>query len=198
METRDVRIDAYIENAAPFAKPILKHLRAAVHKGCPDVVETIKWGSPHFEHRGMLCGMAAFKAHCAFGFWNRALEIPKSDSAMGQFGCITAVADLPKESVLVGYVREAARLNETGRKVGPIRKARKPLPAPGDLVAALKKESGATAKFQAFSPSQKREYSEWLVEAKTDSTRKQRLATSVEWIAQGKTRMWKYRTPKKA
>ena len=96
--------------------------------GCPDVVETIKWGSPHFEHHGMLCGMAAFKEHCAFGFWNRALRIPERRDAMGQFGCIRSLADLPKDSLLVSWVREATRLNETGRKVGPIRKARKPLP----------------------------------------------------------------------
>jgi hypothetical protein len=193
MATRDPRIDAYIARAAPFARPVLKRLRALVHRGCPDVVETIKWGSPHFEHEGMLCGMAAFQAHCAFGFWNRALTIPGKTGAMGQFGCITAVSDLPPDAVLVGYVRKAARLNESGTKIGPIRKAKKPLPVPKALVAALKKSAGATAKFQAFSPSQKREYSEWILEAKTDATRARRLATAVAWIGEGKTRMWKYR-----
>lgn len=193
MPTKDPRIDAYIGKAAAFARPILRHLRAVVHAGCPDVVETIKWGSPHFEHRGMLCGMAAFKAHCAFGFWNRALDIPDQGGAMGQFGCIAAVADLPKKTVLVGYVREAARLNEEGKKVGPIRKAKTPLPVPKALTAALRKKAGATAKFNAFNPSQKREYSEWFLEAKSDATRAQRLATAVAWIAEGKTRMWKYR-----
>ena len=193
MAEKDPRIDAYIAKAAPFAQPILRHLRAAVHAGCPEVVETIKWGTPHFEHHGMLCGMAAFKAHCAFGFWNRALEIPGKGGAMGQFGCITTVADLPGKVVLVGYVKEAARLNATGRKIGPVRKAKKPLPVPKDLTAALQKKAGASAKFRAFSPSQQREYSEWLVEAKTDATRARRLATAVEWIAEGKTRMWKYR-----
>lgn len=192
MPTRDPRIDAYIAKSAPFAKPILEHLRAKVHQGCPDVVETIKWGSPHFDYQGMLCGMAAFKEHCAFGFWNRALEIPEQRNAMGQFGCITKVSDLPKDSVLVGYVREAARLNAIGRKVGPIRKAKKPLPVPKELVAALKKKAGATAKFKAFSPSKQREYSEWIVEAKTDATRQRRLATAIEQIAQGKPLMWKY------
>ena len=192
MAKKDPRIDTYIGRSAEFAKPILSRLRAAVHKGCPDVVETIKWGSPHFEHHGMLCGMAAFQEHCAFGFWNRALAIPSQKGAMGQFGCIRSVADLPKDAILVGYVREAARLNETGQKVGPVRKARKPLPVPKDLVAALKKRVGATAKFQAFSPSQKRDYSEWLIEAKTDATRQKRLATAVDWIAEGKPRMWKY------
>jgi len=136
--------------------------------------------------------MAAFKEHCAFGFWNRALEIPGQEGAMGQFGCITKVADLPKDRVLVGYVREAARLNAIGKKVGPVRKARKPLPVPKDLLAALKKKAGATAKFNAFPPGQKRDYAEWLIEAKTDATRTKRLRTAVEWIAEGKPRMWKY------
>jgi uncharacterized protein YdeI (YjbR/CyaY-like superfamily) len=192
MATKDPRIDAYIAKAQPFAQPILRHLRAVVHEGCPEVVETIKWGMPHFEYAGVLCGMAAFKAHCAFGFWNRALDIPGQKGAMGQFGCITAVPDLPPKKVLVGYVREAARLNEAGKKVGPIRKKKAPLPVPKELTAALKKKAGAAAKFAAFSPSQKRDYSEWILEAKTDATRARRLATSVEWIDEGKPRMWKY------
>jgi uncharacterized protein YdeI (YjbR/CyaY-like superfamily) len=193
MATKDPRIDEYIAKAAPFARPILKRLRALVHEGCPDVIETIKWGAPHFEHEGMLCGMAAFSAHCAFGFWNRALEIPAGkEGAMGQFGCIASVKDLPKDKILVGYVREAARLNETGHKVGPIRKAKTPLAVPKDLLSALRKKPGATAKFRAFSPSQQRDYSEWLIEAKTDATRTKRLRTAVEWISEGKPRMWKY------
>jgi uncharacterized protein YdeI (YjbR/CyaY-like superfamily) len=194
MAKKDPRIDAYIANSRNFAKPILKHLRALVHEGCPDVVETVKWGAPHFEHKGMLGGMAAFNEHCAFGFWNRALKIPGREGAMGQFGCITAVSDLPGDKVFIGYVREAARLNESGTKIGPIRKTRKPLPVPSALTAALKKKAGAASKFKAFSPSQQREYSEWIGEAKTDETRAKRIATAVEWIGQGKPRMWKYRT----
>ena len=193
MAKKDPRIDAYIAKAAGFARPILNRLRAAVHKGCPEVVETIKWGMPHFEHKGMLCGMAAFKEHCAFGFWNRALKIPGKEGAMGQFGCITAVSDLPGDKVLIGYVKEAALLNESGTKIGPIRKAKKPLPVPPALTAAMKKKAGAVARFKAFSPSQQREYSEWIDEARTDETRTKRIATAVEWIGEGKPRMWIYR-----
>jgi uncharacterized protein YdeI (YjbR/CyaY-like superfamily) len=193
MIRKDPRIDAYIAKAADFAQPILKKLRRVVHEGCPDVVETIKWGSPHFEHHGMLCGMAAFQAHCAFGFWNRALKIPGKDGAMGQFGTLKSVGDLPSDRVLLGYVREAVRLNETGQKVGPIRKAKKPLPVPKALTQALAKKPKAKSHFAAFSPSQKREYSEWILEAKTDATRERRLETAVEWIGEGKPRMWKYR-----
>jgi uncharacterized protein YdeI (YjbR/CyaY-like superfamily) len=195
MATKDPRIDAYIAKSADFAKPILKKIRALVHAGCPDVVETIKWGSPHFEHHGMLCGMAAFKEHCALGFWNRALAIAKQGSAAGQFGTIRSLSDLPADKVIVGYVREAARLNETGQKVGPVRKAKKPLPVPRELAAALEKKPRAKSHFKAFSPSQKREYSEWILEAKTDATRQKRLETAVGWIGEGKTRMWKYRRP---
>ena len=195
MAKKDPRIDAFIAKSADFAKPILKKIRAVVHKGCPEVVETIKWGMPHFEHHGVLCGMAAFQSHCAFGFWNRALKLPNKGGAMGQFGHIRSLSDLPSDAVLLGYVREAARLNESGQKIGPIRKAKKPLPVPRELSAALKKKPKAKAHFEAFSPSQKREYSEWILEAKTDATRNQRLATSLEWIGEGKTRMWKYRKP---
>lgn len=196
----DPRVDAYIAKSADFAKPILVRIRKVVHKGCPDVVETIKWGMPSFEHHGILCGMAAFKAHCAFGFWNRALEIgtPGAKEAMGQFGRITSASELPAVAVLLGYVREAARLNETGQKVGPVRKARAPLPVPKALTAALKKKPDALKRFDEFSPSQKRDYSEWIAEAKTDATREKRLATAVEWIGHGKPRMWKYMRAKKA
>jgi uncharacterized protein YdeI (YjbR/CyaY-like superfamily) len=193
MPTKDPRIDAYIAKSADFARPILKKIRALVHAGCPEVVETIKWGSPHFEHHGMLCGMAAFQSHCGLGFWNRALPIAKKDSAAGQFGTLRSLSDLPSDKVLVGYVREAARLNEAGQKVGPVRKAKKPLPVPRELAAALQKRPKARSHFAAFSPSQKREYSEWILEAKTDATRRKRLETAVAWIGEGKTRMWKYR-----
>ena len=199
MATKDPRIDAYIAKSAKFAQPILKHLRALVHAGCPDVVETIKWSSPHFEHRGMLCGMAAFKEHCAFGFWNRALKIPGKEGAMGQFGSLKALSDLPGDKVVIGWVREAARLNETGRKVGPIRRKLKPLPVPPELRAALTKNPGAHAHFESFSPSQRREYNEWIGEAKQGETRRKRIETALGWIAQGKPRNWKYmRKPAKS
>jgi uncharacterized protein YdeI (YjbR/CyaY-like superfamily) len=192
MAKKDPRIDAYIAKSAKFARPILKHLRALVHEGCPDVVETVKWGMPHFDYEGVLCGMAAFKEHCAFGFWNRALKIPGRGGAMGQFGCIKSLADLPGDKVLVGYVREAARLNAAGEKVGPVRRERKPLPVPPELSAALKKNAAARARFESFSSSQKRDYSEWIGEAKQDATRRKRTETAVGWIAEGKPRNWKY------
>jgi len=186
-------VDAYIAAAPAFAKPILEYLRDAVHTGCPDVEETMKWSSPHFMYKGMLCGMAAFKSHCAFGFWKGKLIVPERPEAMGQFGRIASLSDLPRDSVLLGYVREAARLNETGTKV-----ARKPpqpkkaLATPPDLAAALKKNAKARATFEGFSPSHKREYVKWITEAKTEETRKKRLDTAVEWMAEGKPRNWKY------
>ena len=119
MGKRDPRVDAYIAKAAPFAQPILAEIRERVHEGFPEISEAIKWGAPAFEHHGLVANMAAFKAHCAFGFWNRALQIPDKKGAMGQFGCIRSAADLPADAVLVGYVREAARLNEIGKPAVP-------------------------------------------------------------------------------
>jgi hypothetical protein len=174
MATKDPRIDAYIAKSADFARPILKKLRALVHAGCPDVVETIKWGSPHFEHHGMLCGMAAFKEHCGLGFWNRARPISKKDSAAGQFGTIRSLSDLPPDKVLIGYVRQAARLAETGQKVGPVRKPKKPLPVPDRRGA--QEEAQRQAHFDAFSPSQR--IPEWILRP-DDLTRDRRLATAV-------------------
>jgi uncharacterized protein YdeI (YjbR/CyaY-like superfamily) len=197
MGKKDPRVDTYIEKSATFARPILKRLRKLVHQGCPGVVEEIKWGMPHFNYDGIFCGMAAFKRHCTFGFWNRAMDIGKKEEAMGQFGRIRAPSDLPSDAVIRGYVRQAKRLADSGVKVGPIRKAKKPLPVPPALTAALKKRTGATVRFKNLSPSQQREYSEWILEAKTDATRNKRLAIAAGWIAEGKSQNWKYRKPPK-
>jgi uncharacterized protein YdeI (YjbR/CyaY-like superfamily) len=198
MGRKDPRVDAYIAKAQPFARPILTHIRKAVHAACPDVEETMKWSFPHFDYKGMLCSMASFKAHCAFGFWKASLlkdsGIPaKSAEAMGQFGRLTSVSELPSEKVLAALVRKAASLNDEGIKP-PRRKAaaKQPLAVPDDLVAALKKNTKARSAFDAFPPSHRREYVEWIVEAKTDETRQRRIATAIEWMADGKSRNWKY------
>lgn len=194
MGKKDPRIDAYIAKAPGFAKPILKHLREVVHEGCPDVVETMKWSAPHFDYRGgILASMAAFKGHCAFGFWKGSLVVEGSKDAMGQFGRITSLSDLPNDRVLIGHVRKAARLNEEGVKTPrPPKHEKKEIPMPPELAAAFKKNAKARATFEGFRPSQKREYLEWIVEAKTEETRRRRLATAVEWMAEGKPRNWKY------
>jgi uncharacterized protein YdeI (YjbR/CyaY-like superfamily) len=198
MGSRDARIDAYIARSADFARPILSHIREVVHRACPEVEEDMKWSSPHFMYRGMLCGMSAFKAHCAFGFWKGRLILDgkgqKAEEAMGQFGRITALGDLPSERVMAGYVKKAMKLNEEGVQV-PGRADRKPRPeatVPKDLAAALRKNARARASFEGFSPSKRREYVEWITEAKTDATRERRLATAIEWMAEGKSRHWKY------
>ena len=201
MGKKDPRVDAYIDKAADFAKPILIHLRDLVHAGCPEVEETIKWGFPHFDYKGVLCSMAAFKAHCAFGFWKGTLIAEKypdlavaEDPAMGQLGRITALSDLPKDETLLLYVREAAELNERGVKSPNRSKPRKDrtVDVPDDLQAALQTNPQAQATFEGFNPTNKREYVEWLSEAKSDETRKRRLDTAIEWMAEGKVRNWKY------
>jgi uncharacterized protein YdeI (YjbR/CyaY-like superfamily) len=201
MAKKDPRVDACIEKAADFAKPVMRHLRKLVHAACPEVEETIKWQFPTFMHKGMLCGMAAFKNHCTFGFWKHELLFGKQDAAangkddgMGQFGRITSMSDLPKDEVLLRYIKKAARLNDAGVKI-PSRarpKVRKPLVVPPYFRAALKKNKKALASFENFSYSHKKEYVEWITEAKTEATRQRRLATSVEWLAEGKARNWKY------
>ena len=203
MGTKDPRIDAYIAKSAGFAKPILKHLRKVVHAGCPGVQETLKWSMPHFDYKGIMCGMAAFKEHCAFGFWNADLILPKKKQAeksgMGSFGCIKSLKDLPAEKRLIGYVKKAAALNEAGIK-DPDRakpKKRAPIPMPDYFAAALKKNQPAKKTFENLSPSHRREYLEWITEAKREETRAQRMATSIQWLAEGKPRNWKYMPAKK-
>lgn len=199
--TKSPAVDAYIEKSAEFARPILIHLRALVHRGCPTAVETMKWSFPHFEHGGqILCSMAAFKAHCAFGFWHQGMEkfvdarLAKTE-AMGTFGRIAQREDLPGDAAMLRYIKAAVALIDSGvpargRNTGK----RKPeAKVPPDLAAALKKNKAAAATFEQFSPSHRREYVDWIVEAKREETRQKRLATALEWLAQGKSRHWKYR-----
>ena len=197
MGTRDPRFDAYIDKAQPFARPILSHLREVVHRACPEVVEEMKWSAPHFTYRGMLAHMAAFKQHCAFGFWKGALvtgDDERAREAMGSFGRIASLDDLPPDEVVIDYIHQAMALNESGAKAPP-RPNKHPKPdlvVPDDLAAAFASNDAARAGFDGFNPSQRREYLEWITEAKTEATRAKRLEQAVEWMAEGKTRHWKY------
>jgi len=196
MGSKDPRVDAYIAAAAPFARPILTRLRTLVHAACPGVTETIKWGMPFFEQGGVLCSMAAFKAHCAFGFWHSAMRdaVPHATSdAMGQFGRIARLSDLPADAALKALVRQAAAINASGVKSARPRKDGGAAPeVPDDLARGLAGNAAAGRTFDAFSPTHRREYIEWIVGAKRDATRAARLATALEWMAEGKVKEWRY------
>ncbi len=200
MSENDPRIDSYISKSAAFAQPILKHLRGLVHKACPGVEETIKWSFPHFDYKGSMCSMASFKNHCAFGFWKGAIMNDsdgviheQGNSGMGSLGKIASLKDLPKDKTLIAYIKEAVQLNEEGVKLPPRKKTeQKDLLVPAGLAAALGKNKKAQSVFEAFSPSHKREYIEWITEAKTEATREKRIESAIEMMTEGKTRNWKY------
>jgi uncharacterized protein YdeI (YjbR/CyaY-like superfamily) len=196
MPKLDPRVDAYIKKAKPFAQPILTHLRKVVHQGCPDVEEGVKWGVPHFDCQGPLCGMAAFKEHIRFGFWKGALlkdKFPDYAGKMaGAFAHVASMADLPSKATLLRMVAEAAKLNADGVKVARKTKPKPDLKTPADLMAALKKNKKALATFTNFAPGRRREYVEWVLGAKQDATRAKRIADAVAWMAEGKIRNWKY------
>lgn len=191
----DPRVDAYIERQADFAKPILKHLRARLHAVCPGVEESIKWSMPAFTYRGRpLANMAAFKAHASFGFWDRqALATGQEGEGMGQFGRITGVDDLPDDAVLDARIGEAIALIDSGDR--PKRAARPPKPeaeVPDELAEALAQDDAAAATFNAFPPGCRREYCEWVSEAKRPETKAKRVAESIAFLREGKRRNWKY------
>jgi uncharacterized protein YdeI (YjbR/CyaY-like superfamily) len=200
MGTRSAAIDTYIAEAPAEARPILQKIREAFHAGCPEIEEKVKWGHASFEYKGMLGGMAVFKHHVTFGFWksrlmddfDRVFQRGPRSSPMG--ARVESLADLPPKKVLVAYVKEAKRLNDEGIKEpvrsGPKRRAK--VGVPPELTAALKRSAKARAAFEAFSPSHRREYVEWITEAKRDETRAKRLATTIEWLEDGKHRNWKY------
>lgn len=192
----DPRIDAYIDRQAEFAKPILRHLREVVHAACPDCEETLKWSMPSFMYKKeILAGMAAFKQHATFGFWRGSLIVGKTDepmSGMGQFGRLTSIDDLPSRKELEAMVRKAMQLTDEGVKAPRDKHKKAPFTVPQDLRAAIDAVPAAAATFDGFPPSCQREYVQWVSEAKRDETRSKRLAQTVEWLAEGKKRHWKY------
>ncbi len=201
MPIKDPRIDLYISKSAEFAKPILLHLRELVHVACPDVQETIKWSFASFDYKGPMCSMASFKQHCVFGFWKASLMKDKSlvsnaesESAMGHYGKITSLKDLPSDKKIISHIKEAMMLNEKRIKL-PAKKitaAKKEVVVPDSFLKQLQKHKKAFTTFNNFSPSHKREYVEWITEAKTDETKNRRMETAIEWMSVGKSRNWKY------
>lgn len=203
MPTVNAAVDAYIAKSAPFAQPILIHLREVVHEGAPDVEEAMKWSRPFFLYRGVILGnISAFKEHCSFGLWGSEIadilraEGIASSEGMGTFGRITSLKDLPPHKKLVGYVKHAAKMIDDGVRTKSLsmrpRVAKPLVEVPEALMAALKKNKAAAKKFEAMSPSCRREYSTWITDAKREETRDSRIATALAWIAEGKSRNWKY------
>jgi len=200
----DKRIDTYIEEAQPFAQPILNHLRALIHEANPEVEETIKWGMPSFDYKGPYISFAAFKQHAAFGFWKAVLlhdpegylqdRSNQGGEAMGHLGKITSLDDLPPDAVLIDFIKQAKKLNDDKVKLpAKPKKEQKELIIPAYFIEALSRNELALAVFEAFSPSHKKEYVEWVTEAKTEKTRLERLAKAILQMAEGKSRHWKYK-----
>lgn len=201
--SKDKRIDAYIAKAQPFAKPILVKLRQLIHKGNPQVEETIKWGMPSFEYKGPFCSFASFKQHAVFGFWKYKLIkdpnkylgeiLSKGGTSMGNLGRMTSLKNLPPDKTILDFIRQAKKLNDEGIKMPARPKtAKKPLRVPPYFMSAVRKNKKALDAFQNFSYSCKKEYVEWITEAKTDETRNSRMKTALEWMSEGKRRNWKY------
>ena len=205
-DTFDSRIDAYIAKSRPFAQPILIHLRELVHKACPTVVETMKWSRPFFEYKGVILGnMSAFNEHCSFGFWGEEIAAVLREAnllqpdAMGSLGRLTRVENLPAHKQMLSLLRQAAAFIDSGQYTSPIAARNKVVKAPKasveeppEFTKALKANKKASAAFAAFSPSCKREYVEWIADAKRAETRDKRIVTAMEWISEGKQRNWKY------
>jgi uncharacterized protein YdeI (YjbR/CyaY-like superfamily) len=195
----DPRIDDYIANSAEFAQPILNHLRNLTHSAFPAIQETIKWGMPFFDYKGTVCSMASFKEHCTFGFWKSSL-LPdpykllkiNSGEAMGQFGKIKSLQDLPEDHILIEYIQNAIKLNEEGKKITKKATERTEIVIPTYLAEALHQNEIAASNFERFSYAHKKEYVQWIEEAKTESTKLKRLQTTMELLTQGKSRNWKY------
>ena len=202
MAKKEKVVDNYIARSADFAKPVLHHLRELVHKACPDVEEKMKWSFPHFDYKGeMMCSMAAFKQHCAFGFWKAVLmkdhvltDNARSEISMGHLGRITSIKDLPSDKKMMAWIKEAMLLTDKSVKLPakPKSAVKKELVIPDYFSKALNKNKKAGQTFENFAYSHRKEYLEWITEAKTEETRNKRMVTALEWLAEGKSRSWKY------
>jgi uncharacterized protein YdeI (YjbR/CyaY-like superfamily) len=203
MEHYDNRVDAYIEKSPEFAKPILEYLRELVHQTAPQITETMKWSTPFFDYKGVVCAMAAFKQHCSFGFWKASLLydpqkiLSLADQAAGSFGRLSSIDDLPPREVLVEFILQAIALNEDNKvKPAPPKKAlaeRAELVIPDYFIKFLEAHPQAWLNLNQFSYSQKKEYIDWIVDAKAEATRLKRMETAAEWLTEGKSRHWKYK-----
>ncbi|HEX4682397.1 MAG TPA: YdeI/OmpD-associated family protein [Gemmatimonadaceae bacterium] len=193
MGKQDKRIDAYIAKAPDYAKPILTRLRDVVHDACPECEETVKWGHPTFTYNGILCGMIAFKASALLHFWKGQLLEVDGRKASDVFVKVADVKELPPKKTMVAFIRKAMALNDEGTPLPkrPV-KPKTELVMPDDFLTAVQKNKRALAVYDKFSPSNKREYIEWIVDAKREETREKRIAQAVEWMAEGKPRNWKY------
>jgi uncharacterized protein YdeI (YjbR/CyaY-like superfamily) len=192
MPRKDPRIDAYIAKAADFAKPLLNRLRKLTYAVCPEVEETIKWNSPFYMHKGILMATPAFKKHCALIFWKGRLFL--SNDQKTKLRRLTSLSDLPSDKILTGYIKKAVELNEAGVK-NPVLskpKMKSPVVVPDYFLAALRKNKKTLAAFEAFPPSHKREYIQWITEAKREETQTRRIQTAIRQIAEKKSRNWKY------
>ena len=196
-------VDAYIAKSPAFARPILTRLRKLMHRACPTIEETMKWSVPHFEKNGIVASIPAFKQHVAYGFWSKKLIderlgkdaemlFPK-DAERGMGGRkIRSPDELPPDALILRAIRIAVALNEEGIRPKRVPSKKGPVKPPSYLMAALKRNAKARQTFERFTPSQQREYVAWLVEARQETTREKRLATTIEWLAEGKQRYWKY------
>jgi uncharacterized protein YdeI (YjbR/CyaY-like superfamily) len=190
--TVDPRVDAYIQAAPPSAQPILERLRTIARRALPEAQEDMKWGMPHFTIGGKnVAGFAAFKEHCSFVVHG---DNPEG-GGMGGYGKIASLAEIPPEKQIVAALHAARdRIKEHGSATTG-RGAPKPkaeIAMPDDLAAALGAAPKAKAVFEALAPSHRREYLEWITSAKREETRAKRIATTIEWLTEGKKRNWKY------
>jgi uncharacterized protein YdeI (YjbR/CyaY-like superfamily) len=204
MATKNKQVDEYIAKAKPFAKPILNHLRKLIHEACPDVEEKMKWSFPCFDYKGPFINIAGFNEHCVFGFWKASLlNDPKGylkeranqgGESMGHLGRILSLKDLPPDKVIIDFIRQAKKLNDEGIKVPKKPKIGEPkeITVPDYFQKVLNKNKAALKTFEGFSPSNRKEYLQWITEAKTEETRNKRMETAIEWLAEGKIRNWKY------
>jgi uncharacterized protein YdeI (YjbR/CyaY-like superfamily) len=201
MNQYNAKVDAYIEKSAAFAKPILEHIRALVHEASPLITESIKWGMPFFEYKGPVCQMAAFKEHCGFGFWKASLLydphglLKTGEGTAGSFGRVNIINDLPSPEAIKHFVLQAIENNERDIKIPKLKKdpaEKKELVTPDYFEAVLNDNPKAKETFDKFSYSHKKEYLEWITEAKTDATRQKRMQQALEMMEEGKSRNWKY------
>ncbi|SEW41674.1 Uncharacterized conserved protein YdeI, YjbR/CyaY-like superfamily, DUF1801 family [Chryseobacterium wanjuense] len=200
MEKYDTKVDEYIEKSPDFAKPILQYLRETIHEVCPDAEEAIKWKFPTFMYKGkILCSITSFKQYCSMGFWLhgemktiKELETNAEKSSMFSLGKITKMEDLPAKPLLKKAILEAMELTDMGVTMKKAVPSKTETPIPDYFKEVLQHNKKAWEVFEKGSPSFRKEYINWITEAKTEATRNKRMEQAIEWISEGKGRNWKY------
>jgi len=187
-------IDEAFSKFTGFQKEYCNHLRKLIHKAMPDVKEDWKWG-PNFNVNGMVCGVWGFKDHVKLVFFKGSAMkdtyklFNQGKENEGNRSINFSSADKIDDKKIIEYLKEAAEINRKGIKL--VKKEIKVV-MPAILVKALNKDKASKTYFESLAPSHRRDYADYISQAKQEETQLRRLDKVMEMLTDKRTLNDKY------